>query len=71
MVVEWDDLECVSSSRQGNIWTDEEGVANTGGAVIIGEICNFCAYAFVEAILVTPLGALVCSPSYLICVTVY
>lgn len=27
--------------------------------VIIGEICNFCAYAFVEAILVTPLGALV------------
>jgi len=27
--------------------------------VILGEICNFCAYAFVEAILVTPLGALV------------
>ncbi|KAL7273117.1 hypothetical protein RUND412_004049 [Rhizina undulata] len=26
--------------------------------MIIGEICNFCAYAFVEAILVTPLGAL-------------
>lgn len=29
------------------------------GIVIVGEICNFCAYAFVEAILVTPLGALV------------
>lgn len=28
--------------------------------MILGEICNFCAYAFVEAILVTPLGALVC-----------
>ncbi|RPA91602.1 DUF803-domain-containing protein [Choiromyces venosus 120613-1] len=26
--------------------------------MILGEICNFCAYAFVEAILVTPLGAL-------------
>ncbi|KAF8241634.1 DUF803-domain-containing protein [Wilcoxina mikolae CBS 423.85] len=26
--------------------------------MIIGEICNFAAYAFVEAILVTPLGAL-------------
>jgi drug/metabolite transporter (DMT)-like permease len=26
--------------------------------MIIGEICNFVAYAFVEAILVTPLGAL-------------
>lgn len=25
----------------------------------IGEICNFAAYLFVEAILVTPLGALV------------
>ncbi|CUS11886.1 unnamed protein product [Tuber aestivum] len=26
--------------------------------MILGEVCNFCAYAFVEAILVTPLGAL-------------
>ncbi|KAF3902518.1 hypothetical protein ABW21_db0204551 [Orbilia brochopaga] len=26
--------------------------------MIIGEVCNFCAYAFVDAILVTPLGAL-------------
>lgn len=26
--------------------------------MIIGEICNFVAYAFVDAILVTPLGAL-------------
>ncbi|KAF3907500.1 hypothetical protein AA313_de0200785 [Arthrobotrys entomopaga] len=26
--------------------------------MIVGEICNFCAYAFVDAILVTPLGAL-------------
>lgn len=26
--------------------------------MIIGEICNFVAYAFTEAILVTPLGAL-------------
>lgn len=26
--------------------------------MIIGEICNFVAYAFIEAILVTPLGAL-------------
>jgi drug/metabolite transporter (DMT)-like permease len=26
--------------------------------MIIGEICNFAAYAFVDAILVTPLGAL-------------
>lgn len=30
--------------------------------MILGEICNFCAYAFVEAILVTPLGALVGLP---------
>ncbi len=35
------------------------------GAVILGEICNFAAYAFVDAILVTPLGALVCSVSSL------
>jgi CBS-domain-containing membrane protein len=27
-------------------------------AVIIGELCNFVAYAFTIAILVTPLGAL-------------
>lgn len=27
-------------------------------AVVIGEICNFAAYAFAPAILVTPLGAL-------------
>lgn len=26
--------------------------------MIIGEVCNFVAYAFTEAILVTPLGAL-------------
>lgn len=26
--------------------------------VMIGEICNFVAYAFTQAILVTPLGAL-------------
>lgn len=26
--------------------------------MIVGEICNFVAYAFTEAILVTPLGAL-------------
>ena len=26
--------------------------------MIVGEICNFVAYAFVDAILVTPLGAL-------------
>ncbi|KAK6355038.1 hypothetical protein TWF696_004164 [Orbilia brochopaga] len=26
--------------------------------MIVGEVCNFCAYAFVDAILVTPLGAL-------------
>lgn len=26
--------------------------------MIIGEICNFVAYAFTDAILVTPLGAL-------------
>lgn len=32
--------------------TDYEGV------VVIGEICNFAAYAFAPAILVTPLGAL-------------
>lgn len=28
------------------------------GIVVIGEICNFAAYAFAPAILVTPLGAL-------------
>jgi hypothetical protein len=27
-------------------------------AVVVGEICNFAAYAFAPAILVTPLGAL-------------
>jgi hypothetical protein len=27
-------------------------------AVVLGEICNFAAYAFAPAILVTPLGAL-------------
>lgn len=26
--------------------------------MIIGEICNFVAYAFTDAILVTPMGAL-------------
>ena len=26
--------------------------------MIVGEICNFAAYAFTEAIIVTPLGAL-------------
>lgn len=26
--------------------------------MIVGELCNFGAYAFVEAIIVTPLGAL-------------
>jgi hypothetical protein len=26
--------------------------------VIVGELCNFIAYAFTQAILVTPLGAL-------------
>jgi len=30
----------------------------TTTVMIIGEICNFVAYAFTEAILVTPLGAL-------------
>lgn len=26
--------------------------------VVVGEVCNFVAYAFVQPILVTPLGAL-------------
>lgn len=30
--------------------------------MILGEICNFAAYAFVDALLVTPLGALVGVP---------
>lgn len=32
--------------------------ALTGVAVVLGEVCNFAAYAFAPAILVTPLGAL-------------
>ena len=32
--------------------------ANAGCLVVIGEVCNFAAYAFAPAILVTPLGAL-------------
>ena len=32
--------------------------ARTDGHVQTGEICNFAAYAFVEALVVTPLGAL-------------
>lgn len=39
--------------------TDLKTATLTRRIVIIGEVCNFCAYAFVEAILVTPLGALV------------
>ena len=33
--------------------------------MIIGEIANFCAYAFTDAILVTPLGALTVVVAYL------
>lgn len=32
--------------------------AELTGAVVLGEIANFAAYAFAPAILVTPLGAL-------------
>lgn len=31
---------------------------DTCDAVVVGEVCNFAAYAFAPAILVTPLGAL-------------
>ena len=33
-------------------------LTNTALSVAIGEVCNFAAYAFAPAILVTPLGAL-------------
>ncbi len=38
--------------------SDDEADAADGCEVVIGEICNFAAYAFAPAILVTPLGAL-------------
>lgn len=38
--------------------TDSNKDADRRNTVVIGEICNFAAYAFAPAILVTPLGAL-------------
>lgn len=59
MVVEWNDLECVLFYLFGGPKERSQVTDMVVMVVIIGEICNFCAYAFVEAILVTPLGALV------------
>ena len=36
----------------------DKTVQLTSFSVIVGELCNFIAYAFTQAILVTPLGAL-------------
>jgi len=59
----WTGMTLSTNSRAG--LAGRKRKRNTDGlhSVIIGEICNFAAYAFVEAILVTPLGALVCFPS--------
>jgi hypothetical protein len=47
------------------------GEALTLLTVIVGEICNFAAYAFVDAILVTPMGALVLPSSSLFTMTMF
>lgn len=38
--------------------TGPQGADTAGTTVVVGEVCNFAAYAFAPAILVTPLGAL-------------
>jgi hypothetical protein len=38
----------------------------TAALMIIGEVANFAAYAFTDAILVTPLGALTVVIAYLL-----
>jgi hypothetical protein len=65
LVVVWHDIEYELFGL------DVFGEVLTLLAVIVGEICNFAAYAFVDAILVTPMGALVFHSSSLLTMTVF